>query len=88
MPYDYVVIATGSDQLAFLRGLMDENTRNAVIERAGLPAMNASVVEGRINHHLAVEGLTPRLHLPMLSGMAQGPGFSNLSCLGRRPITF
>jgi mycobactin lysine-N-oxygenase len=29
-----------------------------------------------------VAGLTPALHLPMLAGLAQGPGFPNLSCLG------
>ncbi len=27
-------------------------------------------------------GLSPKLHLPALSAMAQGPGFPNLSCLG------
>jgi len=27
-------------------------------------------------------GLSPPLHLPVLAGLAQGPGFPNLSCLG------
>ena len=27
--------------------------------------------------------MTPKLHLPMLAGLEQGPGFANLSCLGR-----
>jgi mycobactin lysine-N-oxygenase len=31
---------------------------------------------------LSVAGLTPPLHLPVLAGLAQGPGFPNLSCLG------
>jgi hypothetical protein len=31
---------------------------------------------------LSVAGLTPAPHLPMLAGLAQGPGFPNLSCLG------
>jgi mycobactin lysine-N-oxygenase len=30
---------------------------------------------------LSVAGLAP-LHLPVLAGLAQGPGFPNLSCLG------
>jgi mycobactin lysine-N-oxygenase len=31
---------------------------------------------------LSVAGLIPPLHLPVLAGLAQGPGFPNLSCLG------
>ena len=31
---------------------------------------------------LAVAGLAPPLHLPVMAGLAQGPGFPNLSCLG------
>ena len=31
---------------------------------------------------LAVTDLRPPLHLPVLAGLAQGPGFPNLSCLG------
>ena len=33
-------------------------------------------------HDLSVDGLTPKLFLPGLSGLMQGPGFPNLSCLG------
>jgi mycobactin lysine-N-oxygenase len=29
-----------------------------------------------------VSGLVPPLHLPVMAGLAQGPGFPNLSCLG------
>jgi mycobactin lysine-N-oxygenase len=35
-----------------------------------------------IGHDLAVTGVTPKLFLPGLSGLTQGPGFPNLSCLG------
>ena len=31
---------------------------------------------------LSVAGLSPPLHLPAVAGLAQGPGFPNLSCLG------
>ena len=31
---------------------------------------------------LSVAGLRPPLHLPLAAGLAQGPGFPNLSCLG------
>jgi len=35
-----------------------------------------------IGHYLAVTDVTPKLFLPGLSGLTQGPGFPNLSCLG------
>ena len=35
-----------------------------------------------IGPDLSVEGLRPRLHLPMMAAIRQGPGFPNLSCLG------
>jgi mycobactin lysine-N-oxygenase len=39
-------------------------------------------IEASIGWNLEVEGLEPRLHLPMLSGLARGPGFPSLGCLG------
>ena len=39
-------------------------------------------MERSIDFSLAVEKLAPALHLPMLAGLAQGPGFPNLSSLG------
>jgi mycobactin lysine-N-oxygenase len=39
-------------------------------------------LERAIGTDLSVTGFAPRLHLPMLAGIAQGPGFPNLSCLG------
>jgi len=41
-----------------------------------------AMVERAIGHDLAVTGLSPKLHLPVLAGVAEGPGFPNLSCLG------
>jgi len=41
-----------------------------------------TALERAVGHDLAVAGLYPRLHLPVLAGVAQGPGFPNLSCLG------
>lgn len=35
-----------------------------------------------IEQDLSIGGFAPRLHLPMLAGLEQGPGFPNLSCLG------
>ena len=39
-------------------------------------------LEESIGHDLAVSGVTPKLFLPNLSGVNEGPGFPNLSCLG------
>jgi mycobactin lysine-N-oxygenase len=41
-----------------------------------------SGLDQRIDVDLSVCGLSPPLHLPVLAGLAQGPGFPNLSCLG------
>ena len=39
-------------------------------------------IEEAIEEDLSVRDFRPHLHLPMLAGVAQGPGFPNLSCLG------
>jgi mycobactin lysine-N-oxygenase len=77
--YDYVVVARGFDTLWF-RDLLDEDThiRMAEVTRS----FDARTIEHAIAEDLSLEGFTPKLHLPMLAGLAQGPGFPNLSCLG------
>jgi mycobactin lysine-N-oxygenase len=77
--YDYVIVARGFDPLWFTT-LFDQPTLeyfHAVTDDA-----NRRNLERSIGADLSVSGLTPRLHLPMLAGVAQGPGFPNLSCLG------
>jgi mycobactin lysine-N-oxygenase len=44
--------------------------------------LTADALEESIGHDLALTGVTPKLFLPGLSGLTQGPGFPNLSCLG------
>jgi mycobactin lysine-N-oxygenase len=74
--YDLVVVARGFDGHWFERLLSGE-------ARARLKAAHAGdELERRIDVNLAVAGLDPPLHLPVLAGLAQGPGFPNLSCLG------
>ncbi|HEX8037039.1 MAG TPA: FAD/NAD(P)-binding protein [Ktedonobacterales bacterium] len=79
MQYDYVVVARGFDALWFL-SLLDDGTRARLAELAG--PLTVSAFERAIGSDLGLEGVEPRLHLPMLAGVAQGPGFPNLSCLG------
>ncbi len=73
--YDAVVVAIGFDARwfeAILGGTASARYRQA---------LGTGEVERRIGLDLSVSGLAP-LHLPVLAGLAQGPGFPNLSCLG------
>jgi len=81
--YDYIVVSTGADPLSFLVEVMPESTREHVLRGVGLAEISERAVQRKIDSSLAVEGLSPRLHLPMLSGLNQGPGFATLSSLGR-----
>jgi mycobactin lysine-N-oxygenase len=45
-------------------------------------ALGGGELERVIGADLSVSGLAPPLHLPVMAGLAQGPGFPNLSCLG------
>lgn len=77
--YDYVVVARGFDPLWFT-ALFDEQSREQLHRATG--KIDIAAVERTIGRDLTVDGFTPRLHLPMLAGVAQGPGFPNLSSLG------
>jgi mycobactin lysine-N-oxygenase len=84
LAFDWVVVAVGFDPLWFVP-LLGPGARDAVAEAIGeAPGRppTRTAVERVIGHDLAVPGLRPRLHLPVLAGLAQGPGFPNLSCLG------
>ena len=74
--YDLVVVAVGFDARWFERLLGPEAGRRLASALAGAD------LESRIDLDLSVAGLSPPLHLPVLAGLAQGPGFPNLSCLG------
>jgi mycobactin lysine-N-oxygenase len=79
---DHVVLAMGYDHLAAARGMLDDEARREILEQTGLGEITDRALEAVIEPHFEVRGLTPRLHLPMLSRLTQGPGFANLSCLG------
>lgn len=77
--YDYVIVAIGFNSLWFT-DLLDERTRKRL--GAVTNDYERSAIERSISEDLSVRDFRPRLHLPMLAGVAQGPGFPNLSCLG------
>jgi lysine/ornithine N-monooxygenase len=74
--YDLVVVAIGFETRWFEPLLGGEARRRLSDALAGAD------LERRIGLDLSVAGLRPPLHLPLAAGLAQGPGFPNLSCLG------
>lgn len=79
--YDHVILATGFDHLGTLRSLLSTRATGRLEDALGMP-LEASALAQRIGPDLAVQGLHPRIHLPSLAALMQGPGFANLSCLG------
>lgn len=74
--YDLVVVAVGF-QARWFESLLGAEARRRLGD-----AVAGVGIERRIDADLSVAGLTPPLHLPVLAGLAQGPGFPNRSCLG------
>jgi mycobactin lysine-N-oxygenase len=80
--HEYVVNCTGFDLLAQLRGLFPAPLRAEVERQAGPLWERPAGSEVRIGRGLELEGMSPRLHIPGLGGLSQGPGFANLGALG------
>jgi mycobactin lysine-N-oxygenase len=74
--YDVVVVAIGFDGRWF-EALLGEDAGSRYRD-----ALGGGELERVIDAGLSVPGLAPPLHLPVMAGLAQGPGFPNLSCLG------
>jgi mycobactin lysine-N-oxygenase len=77
--YDYIVVARGFDALWF-RHLLDKVTYTRMAEMTH--SFDRRIIEQAIAEDLSLNSFIPKLHLPMMAGIAQGPGFPNLSCLG------
>jgi mycobactin lysine-N-oxygenase len=80
--HEYVVNCTGFDLLAQLRSLFPEPLRARVESQAGPLWERPAGSEIRICRALELAGMAPRLHIPGLGGLSQGPGFANLGALG------
>lgn len=78
--FDLVIDGSGADPLWFLP-LMSPAALDLLEPGVGGP-LTGERLEESIGHDLAVVGVTPKLVLPNLSGVNEGPGFPNLSCLG------
>ncbi|MBW0016055.1 MAG: NADPH-dependent L-lysine N(6)-monooxygenase MbtG [Mycobacterium sp.] len=78
--FDLVIDGSGADPLWF-QPLLHPAALDLLELGLGGP-LTGERLEESIGHDLAVVGLTPKLFLPNLSGLNEGPGFPNLSCLG------
>jgi mycobactin lysine-N-oxygenase len=78
--FDLVIDGSGADPLWFLP-LLSPAAVDLLQLGVGGP-LTCERLEDSIGHDLAVTGVTPKLVLPNLSGINEGPGFPNLSCLG------
>jgi mycobactin lysine-N-oxygenase len=80
--YDFVVNCTGFDLLAQLRELFPGAVREEIESRCGPLWEGQPQGEAPIGRALELEGVRPRIHIPGLGGLRQGPGFANLGSLG------
>lgn len=78
--FDLVIDGQGADPLWFMP-LLGQDARDLLELGLGGP-LTGELLQESIGHDLAVAGVAPKLFLPGLAGLNQGPGFPNLSCLG------
>jgi mycobactin lysine-N-oxygenase len=78
--FDLVIDGSGADPLWFT-SLFGQDALDLLELGLGGP-LTADSLQEAIGYDLAVTDVTPKLFLPNLSGLTQGPGFPNLSCLG------
>jgi mycobactin lysine-N-oxygenase len=81
--HDYVINCTGYDPLEQLRLLLTPDAR-AEVERQMGPLWHGAIDADAtpIGRSLELLGMHPRVHLPGLAALSQGPGFSTLGALG------
>jgi mycobactin lysine-N-oxygenase len=78
--FDLVIDGSGADPLWFT-SLFSQDALDLLELGLGGP-LTADSLQEAIGYDLAVTDVAPKLFLPNLSGLTQGPGFPNLSCLG------
>ncbi|WP_102143880.1 NADPH-dependent L-lysine N(6)-monooxygenase MbtG [Mycobacterium hubeiense] len=78
--FDLVIDGSGADALWFVP-LLGQDALDLLELGLGGP-LTGEALQQSIGYDLAVTDVVPKLFLPGLSGLTQGPGFPNLSCLG------
>jgi mycobactin lysine-N-oxygenase len=78
-----LIFAMGFDPLSFTKMIADEDVAKT-LRKPSDKSRRIYEIERTIEYDLSVNQniISSKLYLPMLSGLAQGPGFPNLSCLG------
>jgi mycobactin lysine-N-oxygenase len=81
--HDYVINCTGYDPLEQLRRLLADGAQAEIERQVGPLWGQASDPDATaIGRSLELEGVHPRVHVPGLAALSQGPGFSTLGALG------
>ncbi|MDA4108213.1 NADPH-dependent L-lysine N(6)-monooxygenase MbtG [Mycolicibacterium holsaticum] len=78
--FDLVIDGSGADATWFVP-LLGQDALDLLELGLGGP-LSGDRLQEAIGYDLAVTNVAPKLFLPGLSGLTQGPGFPNLSCLG------
>lgn len=78
--FDLVIDGSGADAMWFAP-LLRQEALDLLELGLGCP-LTGDALQEAIGHDLAVTDVSPKLFLPGLAGLNQGPGFPNLSCLG------
>ena len=78
--FDLVIDGSGADAMWFAP-LLSQDALDVLELGIGAP-LSSDSLQRSIGYDLAVTGVAPKLFLPSLSWLTQGPGFPNLSCLG------
>jgi len=80
IPLQRAIVAIGFDPWWFTGLLQDKNLKAMLSNEKGRDDLLENIQHDLTFLHAQVP--VPKLHVPMLAGVAQGPGFPNLSCLG------
>jgi mycobactin lysine-N-oxygenase len=78
--FDLVIDGSGADAMWFAP-LFGQDALDLLELGLGCP-LTGEALQHAIGYDLAVTGVHPKLFLPGMAGLTQGPGFPNLSCLG------
>ncbi|MEH3133397.1 MAG: NADPH-dependent L-lysine N(6)-monooxygenase MbtG [Mycolicibacterium neoaurum] len=79
--FDLVIDGSGANAMWFVP-LLRQDALDVLELGLGGPLTPDSIADS-IGYDLSVDDVDPKLFLPGLAGLTQGPGFPNLSCLGR-----
>ncbi len=80
--HDYLINCTGFDLLEQLSGLFSPALRAEIERQAGPVWDRPPEADVAIGRALELREMRPRLYIPGLAALSQGPGFANLGCLG------